>query len=85
MDFQIPPGLTELMQDFTFVALKERPADLVDFAADYFIKLRDSKKQYGISSSKVATKSRGVKFTAEESESDEDSSGEEPGKCDYSE
>lgn len=45
MDFQIPAGLTELMQDFTVVALRERPTDIVEFAADYFIKLRESKRK----------------------------------------
>ena len=78
MDFQIPPGLTELMQDFTFVALKEKPTDLVDFAAEYFIKLRDNNKKYGLAEEGDSTKSRGVKF-AGGGDSDSDSSGGEPG------
>ena len=74
MDFQIPPGLTELMQDFTVVALRERPSDIVEFAADYFTKLRDSKKQYG------SSKPKGVQFVEEAGDkSDEESSDEEPG------
>ena len=72
MDFQIPPGLTELMQDFTVVALRERPSDIVEFAADYFTKLRDCKKQYGNG------KPKGVQFI-EENNSDDESSDEEPG------
>ena len=82
MNFPIPPGLTELMQEFTLVVLKERPTDLVDFAADYFIKLRDSKKEYGAPAN-ASTKPRGVKFVAADAaanNSDSDSSGEEPGK-----
>ena len=76
MDIQIPPGLTELMQDFTVVALRERPTDIVEFAAEYFIKLRESKKQYGLD-----TQSKGVKFSsAQAANSDGDSSGEEPGQ-----
>lgn len=79
MDFHIPPGLTELMQDFTFVALKERPDDLVEFAADYFIKLRDSKKSSDCAAGGTTVKSRGVKFAAENESDSEGSSGEEPG------
>ena len=72
MDVQVPPGLTELMQDFTVVVLRERPSDIVDFAADYFVKLRDSKKQYG------GAKPKGVQFNATNDDSDESSDG-EPG------
>lgn len=70
MDIQIPPGLTELMQDFTVAALREKPNDIVEFAAEYFIKLRDSKKQYGATS-----QSKGVKFAGGGSD---ESSDEEP-------
>jgi len=77
LDIQIPPGLSELMQDFTVVALKERPSDIVEFAADYFTKLKDSKKQYGNAASKGGGK--GVKFAGnEESDSDSDSEPEPP-------
>lgn len=74
MDVQIPPGLTELMQDFTVAALRERPSDIVEFAADYFTKLRDSKKQYG----NGGAKPKGVQFVAKNNDSDESSDG-EPG------
>lgn len=78
MDVQVPPGLTELMQDFTVVVLRERPSDIVDFAADYFVKLRDSKKQYG------GAKPKGVQFNATNDDSDESSDGEpEPPKNRY--
>ena len=73
MDFQIPPGLTELMQDFTVVALRERPNDIIEFAADYFTALRDSRRK--------ETKPRGVQF-APPSDDEADvtgSSDEEPG------
>ncbi|XP_012554671.1 cAMP-dependent protein kinase type II regulatory subunit isoform X1 [Hydra vulgaris] len=68
MDFQIPPGLTELMQDFTVLVLKEKPTDLVDFAANYFTKLKEEKKQYG---DKKNT-SKGVKFLESFSSDDEE-------------
>jgi len=85
MDFQIPPGLTELMQDFTFVALKEKPTDLVDFAAEYFIKLRDNNKKYGVASDgESSTKPRGVKFAGGGDSDSESSEGEpEPPKNRY--
>ena len=73
MDFQIPAGLTELMQDFTVLVLREKPIDLVDFAADYFTKLKEAKKQYG---EKKPSSSKGVKFLESYSSSDD----EEPGK-----
>ena len=36
MNFDIPPGLTDLLQDFTVSVLRNRPLDLYQFAADYF-------------------------------------------------
>jgi len=36
MNFDIPPGLTDLLQDFTVSVLRNRPIDLYQFAADYF-------------------------------------------------
>jgi len=72
MDVQIPPGLTELMQDFTVAALREKPNDIVEFAADYFVKLKESKKQYD-----GGARPKGVQFSAANDGSDE-SSDEEP-------
>ncbi|KAK6175500.1 hypothetical protein SNE40_013953 [Patella caerulea] len=43
MNFEIPPGLTDLLQDFTVAVLRERPPELVQFAVDYFNKLNESK------------------------------------------
>lgn len=43
MSFEIPPGLTDLLQDFTVAVLRERPSNLVTFAANYFNKLNDRK------------------------------------------
>jgi len=36
MNFDIPPGLTDLLQDFTVSVLRNRPTNLYQFAADYF-------------------------------------------------
>lgn len=40
MNIQIPDGLTELLQTFTVEVLRKRPADIVSFAADYFVQLK---------------------------------------------
>ena len=39
MSFEIPAGLTELLQDFTVAVLRQRPGDLYQFAAEYFANL----------------------------------------------
>ncbi|XP_041347762.1 cAMP-dependent protein kinase type II regulatory subunit-like isoform X3 [Gigantopelta aegis] len=43
MNFEIPEGLTDLLQEFTVSVLREKPSptDLVQFAADYFNKLNN--------------------------------------------
>jgi len=43
MNFQIPNGLTDLLQDFTVEVLRKRPADLVVFAAQYFEELLEKR------------------------------------------
>uniref|UniRef100_A0A8C0ZMM6 cAMP-dependent protein kinase type II-alpha regulatory subunit n=1 Tax=Castor canadensis TaxID=51338 RepID=A0A8C0ZMM6_CASCN len=42
---QIPPGLTELLQGYTVEVLRKQPPDLVDFAVDYFTRLREARLQ----------------------------------------
>ncbi|XP_036281606.1 cAMP-dependent protein kinase type II-alpha regulatory subunit-like [Pipistrellus kuhlii] len=42
---QIPPGLTELLKGYTVEVLRRRPPDLVDFAIDYFTRLREARAQ----------------------------------------
>lgn len=36
MSYDIPPGLTSLLQDFTVAVLRNKPNDLYKFAAEYF-------------------------------------------------
>ncbi|KAL8610218.1 hypothetical protein ACOMHN_038913 [Nucella lapillus] len=36
MSFDIPTGLTDMLQEFTLHILRQRPSDLVTFAANYF-------------------------------------------------
>ena len=71
MDFQILPRLTDLLQEFTVVVLREKPEDIVDFAADYFAKLKQSKE-------KTPPKSKGVCFQIDNGAQDSDGSGDEP-------
>lgn len=39
----IPPGLSELLEQFAVTVLREKPTDLVDFAAQYFTNLKDQR------------------------------------------
>jgi len=39
MSFEIPPGLTAMLQDFTVAVLRTKPPDLYKFAAEHFTKL----------------------------------------------
>ena len=71
MSFEIPDGLTDLLQDFTVAVLKERPPDLVKFAAEYFNKLNDKKID------EQNEKGRGVRF-AESEPMQTDESDDEP-------
>ncbi|NP_001191555.1 PKA type II regulatory subunit [Aplysia californica] len=43
MNFEIPPGLTDLLQEFTVAVLRTRPSNLEAFAADYFNNLNEKK------------------------------------------
>uniref|UniRef100_A0A8C9DVK9 cAMP-dependent protein kinase type II-alpha regulatory subunit n=1 Tax=Prolemur simus TaxID=1328070 RepID=A0A8C9DVK9_PROSS len=45
---QIPPGLTELLQGYTVEVLRQQPPDLVDFAVDYFTRLREARAQASV-------------------------------------
>ncbi|KAM9814466.1 cAMP-dependent protein kinase type II-beta regulatory subunit isoform X2 [Syngnathus typhle] len=41
MSIEIPAGLTELLQSFTVEVLRSQPGDLLDFALQYFTRLKD--------------------------------------------
>lgn len=43
MNFEIPDGLTDLLQDFTVEVLRKRPADILAFAAQYFDELVENR------------------------------------------
>ena len=44
-DATVPEGLTELLEEFALTVLRDRPKDLVEFAAHYFQNLHMSRKQ----------------------------------------
>lgn len=46
-DATVPEGLTELLEEFAISVLKDRPKDLVEFAAHYFQNLHMSRQQTG--------------------------------------
>lgn len=48
----IPPGLTELLEEFAITVLREHPTDLVSFAASYFTNLREENARNNSSSQK---------------------------------
>ena len=47
MNIEIPAGLTDLLQEFTINVLREKPSDLVQFAADYFNNLNENRGSRG--------------------------------------
>lgn len=54
MNLEVPVGLTTLLQDFCVAVLRERPNDLVQFAADYFKNLNENREaSQGIRSSSI--------------------------------
>ena len=60
--FQIPPGLTELLQDFTVAVLRGRPPDLYQFAADYFADVNERRRANGGVNFAPGGGKRGVQF-----------------------
>lgn len=63
MSIEIPVGLTELLQGYTVEVLRQRPSDLVDFAVQYFTRLRDTRSQDG--SGAGGKTAKGVMFDGE--------------------
>ncbi|XP_051917415.1 cAMP-dependent protein kinase type II-beta regulatory subunit-like [Hippocampus zosterae] len=51
MSIEIPAGLTELLQSFTVEVLRNQPRDLLDFALQYFTRLKDRESRRRRSSS----------------------------------
>jgi cAMP-dependent protein kinase regulator len=68
MDLEIPVGLSDLLQDFTVHVLREKPEDIVDFAANYFMKLKLKEKRS--KEGQKNKKGKGVSFTSEQNGGD---------------
>ena len=47
MSVTVPEGLSELLEEFAVAVLREKPADLVEFAARHFTELHMSQKRQG--------------------------------------
>ncbi|XP_056596540.1 cAMP-dependent protein kinase type II-beta regulatory subunit [Triplophysa dalaica] len=47
MSIEIPAGLTELLQSFTVEVLRSQPADLLEFALQYFTRLKENESRGG--------------------------------------
>uniref|UniRef100_A0A8C6MP13 cAMP-dependent protein kinase type II-alpha regulatory subunit n=1 Tax=Mus spicilegus TaxID=10103 RepID=A0A8C6MP13_MUSSI len=75
---QIPAGLMELLQGYTVEVLRQQPPDLVDFAVEYFTRLREARRQesdtFIVSPTTFHTQeSSAVPVIEEDGESDSDS------------
>uniref|UniRef100_A0AAR2IMI6 cAMP-dependent protein kinase type II regulatory subunit n=1 Tax=Pygocentrus nattereri TaxID=42514 RepID=A0AAR2IMI6_PYGNA len=44
MSVEIPAGLTDLLKGYTVEVLKQRPSDLLEFAVQYFTRLKEQRK-----------------------------------------
>jgi cAMP-dependent protein kinase regulator len=64
MSFDIPAGLTDLLQDFTVSVLRNRPSDLYQYAADYF----SEAYQRRINTDEQTNCKKGVSFSANHSQ-----------------
>ena len=74
MDLELPSGFTDLLQEFTIQVLQDKPDDIVEFAANYFMKLKLKEKR---SKEGTKKKSKGVSFQSEEVNGDENSDDDE--------
>lgn len=82
MSIEIPVGLTELLQGYTVEVLRQRPPDLVEFAVQYFTRLRDTRNQDGSGVAVAKTGGKGVMFDGEPMQTE--SNGEEDDEDDDS-
>lgn len=76
---QIPRGLMELLQGYTVEVLRRQPPDLVEFAVDYFTRLREARAQVSSPPASPPSGSQGLEPSPgvvadenEESESEDD-------------
>lgn len=79
MSIEIPVGLTELLQGYTVEVLRQRPSDLVDFAVQYFTRLRDTRSQDGAG----AKTGKGVMFDGEPMQTESNGEDDEDDDSDF--
>uniref|UniRef100_A0A667X7Y0 cAMP-dependent protein kinase type II-alpha regulatory subunit n=1 Tax=Myripristis murdjan TaxID=586833 RepID=A0A667X7Y0_9TELE len=81
MSIEIPVGLTELLQGYTVEVLRQRPSDLVDFAVQYFTRLRDTRSQDGAGAGSKPGK--GVMFDGEPMQTESNGEDDEDDDSDF--
>uniref|UniRef100_A0A8C9V4C4 cAMP-dependent protein kinase type II regulatory subunit n=1 Tax=Scleropages formosus TaxID=113540 RepID=A0A8C9V4C4_SCLFO len=81
MSIEIPAGLTELLQGYTVEVLRQRPPDLVEFAVQYFTRLRESRSQDGagpgVAAAAAKATGKGVMFDGEPMQTESNGDGDE--------
>uniref|UniRef100_A0A671YTE1 cAMP-dependent protein kinase type II-alpha regulatory subunit n=1 Tax=Sparus aurata TaxID=8175 RepID=A0A671YTE1_SPAAU len=81
MSIEIPVGLTELLQGYTVEVLRQRPSDLVDFAVQYFTRLRDTRSQDGAGA--CGKTGKGVMFDGEPMQTESNGEDDEDDDSDF--
>ncbi|KAK9967022.1 hypothetical protein ABG768_001442 [Culter alburnus] len=84
MSVEVPAGLTDLLKGYTLEVLKQRPADLLEFAVQYFTCLRERRSSTRGSSSRSPV-TRGVAFDQDSAPTDSSEEQEEEEKVEEEE
>uniref|UniRef100_F7GCF2 cAMP-dependent protein kinase type II-alpha regulatory subunit n=1 Tax=Ornithorhynchus anatinus TaxID=9258 RepID=F7GCF2_ORNAN len=82
-NIEIPVGLTELLQGYTVEVLRNRPPDLVEFAVEYFTRLKENRDQESTGEAQPKVAARGVNFEGVEEPMQTESNGEEEDDSDF--
>lgn len=70
IQFTLPEGLTNLLEEFVVKCIQENPDDLIDFAADYFTMLKALKKKQNKSPAASSSKKETEKKKSVEEKDD---------------
>uniref|UniRef100_A0A8C1IJM8 Protein kinase cAMP-dependent type II regulatory subunit beta n=1 Tax=Cyprinus carpio TaxID=7962 RepID=A0A8C1IJM8_CYPCA len=80
MSIEIPEGLTELLQSFTVEVLRNQPGDLLEFALQYFTRLKENETRggaFGNELNSAARAGKAVNFIEEAMQIDSENGEEE--------
>ncbi|XP_016100983.1 cAMP-dependent protein kinase type II-beta regulatory subunit-like [Sinocyclocheilus grahami] len=80
MSIEIPEGLTELLQSFTVEVLRNQPGDLLEFALQYFTRLKENESRggaFGNALNSAARAGKAVNFIEEAMQIDSENGEEE--------